>query len=210
MHTVMLAFLFGSSVHICSEAPHEPQINPEARRLFELPLSSFEDSCQAYDETEIRHVRFATLDAAGQVEDHLELRMTTWAPDRSAFIVEYIVNGAVLWIHNSVGEVSATDDGWRMLTAPDGGKRAARLLAAFAAAHPRIVAADVESWPTCGATAGKSEESGKCAMIGVLGCLSSNALVCGVSASLAVLCAYLVEKTCDADPDSCQPGWTEG
>lgn len=84
-------------------------------------------------------------------------------------------------------------------------------IAAFAAAQPRIFAADVETPAhSCGALEGKAEETAKCAAIGVLGCVSANPLVCGVSAGLAVLCTYLVDKTCEADPDSCQPGWTEG
>lgn len=61
-----------------------------------------------------------------------------------------------------------------------------------------------------GVTHGRSEEKLKCAGITVLGCAAGNPLVCFGSAVVSGLCAYLVDKTCEENPDSCQPGWTEG
>lgn len=185
------------------------EVNPEARLLFEQQLTNFDDVCEDQRALSIRHVRFATLDASGRVEDRLELRTTTRTGE-AARAVDYLVNDTVMFTRRSGGDLKPTVAGRQFLSARDG-RRTAKLLAAFAAAQPRIFAMDIET-PThsCGTLAGKAEETAKCGAIGVLGCVSGNPLVCGVSAGLAVLCSYLVDKTCEADPDSCQPGWTEG
>lgn len=180
---------------------------PDAASLIEQPLTSFEDVCEETRASQIRRVRFATLDAAGNEEDHLELRTTTTAFTR---VTDYIVNGEVVLTQTSGGGVEVTTAGLELLRSED---RSAKVLTAFAAALPRIYAGDVEApHDSCGALAGKAEQLAKCEAIG-LGCLSGSKFVCGVSLLLALGCKYLVNKVCDENPDSCEdhpPGWTEG
>lgn len=201
---------------ITALAGSSPQIDgavvSEAKVLFEQQLTSFDDVCEEQNDGWVRHVRFATLSTDGQVEDQLELRTTTGRHGNAGpvRVFDHLVNGAVIFTRVSGGEPQPTAAGRQLLSAKDG-NRAAKILAAFAAAQPRVFAADIEApAQSCGALEGKSEEKVKCGAIGVLGCGSGNPLVCGVSAGLAILCSYLVDKTCEAEPDTCQPGWTEG
>lgn len=187
----------------------EPEVTPEAELLFEQPLTSFEDSCEQQSGTQIRHVRFASLDGSNHVEDQLELRTTTrTSSSGSTRVLDYLVNDVPVFVKVTGEDAQMTPAGAELLRDED---RAPKLLAAFAAAHPRVFAADIETpQQSCGASAGKPEEQAKCGAIGVLGCFSGNPVVCGVSAGLAVLCNYLVEKACEDTPESCEPGWTEG
>lgn len=183
-------------------------VAPDATALIEQPLTGFEDVCEAMDGSQVRHVRFATLDGAGQDEDRLELRTTTTGSTR---VLDYIVNGTIVFVQTAGGVVQMTPAGLELLRSAD---RSAKVLAAFAAGHPRIFMGDVEApHHSCGALAGKAEELAKCDAIGVGGCILRNAVVCGTSLGLAILCRYLVNKVCEANADSCEdhpPGWTEG
>lgn len=210
-NTIVAAmFALTTSITATAVAPQATaEVTPEARSLFEQPLTALDDTCEKKDGVSIRHIRFATLDPAGSVEDRLELRTTT-LPAATAHKIDYLVNGTLMFTRSSGEELRPTAAGLRLFQTSEG-SRVAKILAAFAAVHPRIFAADVEApGQSCGALEGKAEETAKCGAIGVLGCSSGNALVCGVSAGLALLCSYLVDKTCEENPDSCQPGWTEG
>lgn len=180
---------------------------PDATILIEQPLTGFEDVCEETDRSKVRHVHFATLDPAGQDEDRLELRTTTTG---SARVLDYIVNGVVVFVQTG-GAVQVTPAGLELLRSED---RGTKVLAAFAAAHPRIFVSYVETpHHSCGALAGKAEELAKCDAIGVGGCLLRNPVVCGASLGVAIACRYLVNKVCEENPDSCEdhpPGWTEG
>lgn len=104
----------------------------------------------------------------------------------------------------------ATPAGAELLA--DTSPRGAELLAAFAALHVRVFEADVGTpADACGATRGKAEQQAKCGFIGVIGCIPpAAAFTCGVSAAIAVGGAWLVEKVCETEPETCEPGWTEG
>lgn len=198
----MLAQLFAVPILAIATIAAAP---PDARILIEQPLTAFEDVCEEADQSQVRRVRFATLDAAGQDEDRLELRTTTTGSIR---VLDYIVNGAVVFVHATGEDLTVTPAGRELLRDED---RSAKILGAFAAAHPRIFADDVETpHYRCGATAGKAEEHAKCGAIAVGGCASLNPVVCVASGLLTVLCKYLVDKVCEENPDSCEPGWTEG
>ncbi len=190
------------------EAASPPSIAPETRAMMEQPLAPFEDQCRESDGVQVRRVRFATLDAAGRNhEDRIELRTTTTGAVR---VLEYLVNGAVMFIQSTGEALRPTAAGLAWLRATNGG-RVTKILAAFAAAHPRILAADVETpHHSCGATAGVAEERVKCGAIALGGCLSGIPAVCVASGGLALLCNYAIDKVCEENPDSCQPGWTEG
>lgn len=181
----------------------------ETGGLVDQPLASFEDSCETQGRARVRHVRFATVDPAGRIEDRLELRTTTWTPS-SAQVQEYLVGDVVLFVQPASEPVQPTPAGLGFLRAGDGA-RVSKILTAFAAAHPRIFAADVQApQHSCGAWRGPHEEKGKCAGIAALGCLPKIAAICLASIGAGYLCNYLVDKTCDENPDSCQPGWTTG
>lgn len=204
----MLAALTAVTFVLAAAPRGDAEVPPEARKLIEQPLAGFEDECEEKDGFQVRHIRFGTVNATGRTEDRIEVRTTTWpGPVRA---LDYLVNDTVMFSQTSGEDLRPTPAGIELLRAADG-RRAVKVLAAFAAAHPRIFAADVETpHDSCGATAGKAEETAKCGAIGVAGCASLNPFVCGVSAGLAVLCKYLVDKVCEETPESCEPGWTEG
>lgn len=209
MHAMFVGTVLLLAVVLAPSAPPEPgvEVADEARRLFEQPLASFEDVCEVRGDAWIRHVRFATLDSVGQVEDRLELRTTTPAQG-STPVLEYLVDGVVVFSEVSSGELRPTAAGLRLLRDE---ARGAKVLAAFAAAHPRVFAADVLApEQNCGALRGKQEEKGKCAAIAALGCVAKIPVVCLASLGVGYLCNYLIDKTCEENPDSCQPGWTTG
>ncbi len=132
--SIMLAFAIATP-----EAAFPPSIAPETRAMMEQPLAPFEDQCRENDGVQVRRVRFATLDAAGRNhEDRIELRTTTTGAIR---VLEYVVNGAVIFIQSTGETLQPTPTGVTWLRATDGG-RVTKILAAFAAAHPRILAAD--------------------------------------------------------------------
>lgn len=210
MQAMFVATVLLLAVALDPSAPPEPGVEnvaDEARRLFEQPLASFEDVCEGRGEVRVRHVRFVTLDSVGQVEDRLELRVTTPAQG-STPVLEYLVDGVVVFSEVLSGELRPTAAGLRLLQDE---VRGAKILAAFAAAHPRVFAADILAPEQgCGGLRGKHEEKGKCAAIAALGCVAKIPVVCLASLGVGYLCNYLIDKTCEENPDSCQPGWTTG
>lgn len=62
----------------------------------------------------------------------------------------------------------------------------------------------------CGSARGKAEEQAKCGGIALFGCATGNAVACFIAGGASLLCMYAVEKACEQEPDTCQPGWTEG
>ena len=210
MHAIIVAAtLVFATAAVVSLALPEPdiEVDDEARRLFDQPLLGFEDVCEVEGDVRIRHVRFATLDSAGRVEDRLELRTTT-RTQGSAPVLEYLVDEVIVFSSASSGELRPTPAGLRLLRDE---VRGAKILAAFAAAHPRVFAADVLApEQSCGALRGKHEEKGKCAASAALGCVAKIPVVCLASLGVGYLCNYLIDKTCEENPDSCQPGWTTG
>lgn len=200
----MLATIFTVFILAAGSTATAP---PDATTLIEQLLTGFEDVCEQTDGSQVRHVRFATLDAAGQDEERLELRTTTAGSTR---VLDYIVNGTVVFVQTG-GHLQVTPAGLELLSSED---RSASVLAAFAAAHPRILVSDVETpHHSCGALAGKAEELAKCDAIGVGGCILRHPVVCGASLGLAIACRYLVNKVCEENAESCEdhpPGWTEG
>lgn len=114
MHAMFVGTVLLLAVVLAPSAPPEPgvEVADEARRLFEQPLASFEDVCEVRGDAWIRHVRFATLDSVGQVEDRLELRATTPAQG-STPVLEYLVDGVVVFSEVSSGELRPTAAGLR-------------------------------------------------------------------------------------------------
>lgn len=202
MHHIML-----SSLVLALSAGLPASVEPQ--NLLEQPLASVEDTCDSNNG--VRRVRSATFGPRGEVEDKIELRTTT---RNAASVTMYVVNDVVVFTDRPGEATDVTPAGIALLSneTPAGSARAVKLLAAFAALQARVFAADVDApQHSCGMTRGKAEEQGKCALIGVIGCLPpAGAVTCGISALLAVGCNYLVEKACEAEPDTCQPGWTEG
>lgn len=188
-----------------------PQRALDAQRLLEQPLAALDDTCETNDGAKVRRVRSATLDGGGEVEDRIELVTTTRGADR---VTGYAVNDVVLFTARPAEAPDVTAAGLALLgdESPQGSARTVKLLAAFAAMQARVFAADVDApQQACGATEGKADEQAKCALIGVVGCVPpAAAFTCGVSALIAVGCTWLVEKVCEAEPETCQPGWTEG
>ncbi|MBZ5709526.1 hypothetical protein [Nannocystis pusilla] len=204
--TLALATAALSSVVV---PPSGFEVGEETRRRFEQPLTPFEDMCEEPGIAQIRHVQFATLDPAGRVEDRLELRTTT-AMSSSAQILEYLVNEEVLF-SLSGEELLPTPAGLRFLQGTGEDARVEKVLAAFAAAQARIFAVDVQvPQHSCGDLRGKHEEKTKCGAISALGCLPKISVVCLGAIGAGILCNYLVDKTCEENPDSCEPGWTTG
>ena len=189
------------------------QVAPDVQALFDQPLAPFVDVCDASGDARVRRVRSATLGAAGNVEDRLEVRTTTRG---LASAIEYIVNDVVMFSHPPDHDPELTTTGLALVSdrSPAGAARAAKVLAAFAAMHSRTFAVDADTDTACGATRDKAKELLKCGAVGLAGCcclsLPTGGVSCVVAAGAALLCSYAVEKACDAEPDTCQPGWTEG
>ncbi|MDC0669201.1 hypothetical protein [Nannocystis radixulma] len=212
MHAAFIATALALATPVVPVVPPDlpATVDDETRRLFEQPLTSFEDACEAQGDSRVRRVRFATLSPAGLTEDRLELRTTTW-PTSQEHILEYLVNDVVMFTQVSDVDVRPTPAGARFLHDRSAGARREKVLAAFAAAHPRIFAADVQApQQSCGTLRGKHEEKGKCAAIAALGCVPKIVAICLASLGAGYLCNYLVDRTCDENPDSCEPGWTTG
>lgn len=211
MHAALITTTLALATFFAPTAPPARAVDVAGETpLFEQTLTTFEDMCEEQGHTWIRHVRFATLDAASHVEDRLELRTTTQKPN-SAQVLDYLVNDVVMFTQVSSEALLPTSAGLRFLQDDGDAARVEKVLAAFAAAHPRIFAADVQApQQTCGSFRGKHEEKTKCASISALGCLPKIAVVCLGAVGAGILCNYLVDKTCDENPDSCQPGWTTG
>jgi len=209
--SILAALALAPASALPVEAGSESAIPSDARRLFNQPLSDVVDTCELRGETRIRHVRFATQDTFGHREDRLELRTTTRGAAGAR--LEYMVNDVVVFAQSPGEDPRPTPAGVALVSdpSPAGAERAAKLLSAFAAMHSRIFAADIaSSGDECGATRGKPEEQAKCGAISLFGCASGNGLVCFISGGATLLCLYAIEKACEQDPDSCQPGWTEG
>lgn len=188
---------------VLAAAP-SPEVSDEAARLVAQPLAGFEDTCEEQGTARVRHVRFATLDASGRREAELELRTTS---GESGDVLDYLVGGAVVFTHRS-GEEPEVIEAGHVLLANDA--QATKIMAAFAAAPPRIFANDVDApGQACGPFRGKPEQLAKCGAIAALG-VGGGPVVAFFSGCAAVLCYYAVEKACEGNPDSCQPGWTEG
>lgn len=195
--------IIASSLTLTAATP--PEISPEADALFAQPLAPFEDACNDADGIAVRHLRFATLDGSGSNEDRLELRMTV-APD--GLRLDYLVNDGVAFTQTPDGQSRVTPLGQRLLMDEH---RGAKVLAAFAAAHARTFATDVDApQHACGTMRGKAEQQLKCGGIALFGCASGNPVACFIAGGASVLCMYAIEKACEQEPDSCQPGWTEG
>ncbi|MDC0715831.1 hypothetical protein [Nannocystis bainbridge] len=166
-------------------------------------LAPVSDVCDAT--TGVRRVRSATR-YRGRAAVQLELRTTKQG---AGLLTEYVADGVLLFTGSDDGP-QATPAGVELLA--DTSPRAVEMLAAFAVLQVRVFEADVGApADACGATRGKAEEQAKCAFIGVLGCIPpAAAFTCAVSAALAVGCGWLVEKACESEPETCEPGWTEG
>jgi hypothetical protein len=176
----------------------------EAQRLLAQPLAPVSDACDPG--TGVRRVRSAVLDDRGRETAQIELRTIRRG---SGLLTQYVADDVVLFTDSDDGP-QATPAGAELLA--DTSPRGAELLAAFAALHVRVFEADVGApADACGATRGKAEQQAKCGFIGVIGCIPPAApFTCGVSAAIAVGCAWLVEKVCETEPETCEPGWTEG
>lgn len=181
------------------------EIGPAAHALFAQPLAAFEDTCEQVDGLLVRHVRFATLDDGGRSEERLEIRVTM---ANFGLQLDYLTNDSIAFTLAADGEPHVTPRGQQLLMEA---ARGTKILAAFAAAHARIFAADVDAPEhACGTLRGKAEEQLKCGGIALFGCASGNPVVCFIAGGASLLCVYAVEKACEQEPETCQPGWTEG